>query len=113
MASHAALLEGRKAKAVHFRPRNLIVEFMLGLLAQGWSEVEILRNYPGLTRDQIWPVWAYAQQTVGNLHFERLLFGDLALAPVLKGSTIGTHTSPLSWRWIWENRARAISWVLL
>lgn len=33
----------------------------LGLLAQGWSEAEILRNYPGLTREQILACVAYAQ----------------------------------------------------
>jgi len=32
---------------------RLAVEFVLGLLAQGWNEAEILRNYPGLTREQI------------------------------------------------------------
>lgn len=32
---------------------RLAVEFLLGLIAQGWSEAEILRNYPGLTREQI------------------------------------------------------------
>lgn len=40
---------------------RLAVEFMLGLLAQGWSEAEILRNYPGLTREQILACMAYAQ----------------------------------------------------
>jgi len=32
---------------------RLAVEFILALLAQGWSEEEILRNYPGLTREDI------------------------------------------------------------
>ncbi len=27
---------------------RLSVEFVVGLLAQGWSEAEILQNYPGL-----------------------------------------------------------------
>ena len=40
---------------------RLAVEFVLGLLAQGWSEAEIIRNYPGLTRDQILACVAYAQ----------------------------------------------------
>lgn len=40
---------------------RLAVEFMLGILAQGWSEAEILRNYPGLTREQILACMAYAQ----------------------------------------------------
>ena len=32
---------------------RLAVEFIIDLLAQGWSETEILRNYPGLTREDI------------------------------------------------------------
>ena len=27
---------------------RLAVEFVIGLLAQGWPESEVLRNYPGL-----------------------------------------------------------------
>jgi len=30
---------------------RLSVEFIINLLAQGWSESEILRNYPGLTQE--------------------------------------------------------------
>ena len=26
---------------------RLSVEFIIGLLSQGWSEAEVLRNYPG------------------------------------------------------------------
>jgi uncharacterized protein (DUF433 family) len=40
---------------------RLAVEFVLGLLAQGWSESEIRRNYPGLTQAQILACVAYAQ----------------------------------------------------
>ncbi len=29
------------------------VEFVIGLLAQGWSEPEILRYYPGLTSEDV------------------------------------------------------------
>lgn len=32
---------------------RLAVEFIIDLLAQGWTEKEILRNYPGLTRQDI------------------------------------------------------------
>lgn len=32
---------------------RLAVEFIVDLLAQGWAEAEILRNYPGLTADDI------------------------------------------------------------
>jgi len=40
---------------------RLSVEFLLGLLAQGWSEAEILRNYPGLAREDLLACWAYAR----------------------------------------------------
>ena len=32
---------------------RLTVEFIIDLLAQGWTGEEILRNYPGLTRTEI------------------------------------------------------------
>ena len=32
---------------------RLAVEFVVELLAQGWPENEILRNYPGLTHEDI------------------------------------------------------------
>src|SRR5437667_60824 len=32
---------------------RLAVEFLIDLLAQGWSEAEILRNYPGLTIEDL------------------------------------------------------------
>jgi uncharacterized protein (DUF433 family) len=39
---------------------RLAVEFIISLLAQGWSEAEILTNYPGLTRDDILACLSYA-----------------------------------------------------
>jgi uncharacterized protein (DUF433 family) len=45
---------------------RLAVEFVLGLLAQGWNEAEILRNYPGLTREQILACVAYAQERLSE-----------------------------------------------
>ena len=35
------------------RGTRLAVEFIVDLLAQGWSEAEILRNYPGLMHEDI------------------------------------------------------------
>ena len=32
---------------------RLAVEFIVDLLAQGWPESEILRNYPGITHEDI------------------------------------------------------------
>ena len=45
---------------------RLEVEFVLGLLAQGWDEAEILRNYPGLTREQILACVAYAPERLSD-----------------------------------------------
>jgi uncharacterized protein (DUF433 family) len=39
---------------------RLAVEFIIDLLAQGWSEQEVLRNYPGLTREDIQACLHYA-----------------------------------------------------
>ncbi len=39
---------------------RLAVEFIVDLLAQGWSEQEILRNYPGLTHADIQACLNYA-----------------------------------------------------
>jgi uncharacterized protein (DUF433 family) len=46
------------------RGTRLAVEFVLDLLAQGWAEAEVLRNYPGLTRDDIRACLAYASATL-------------------------------------------------
>ncbi len=43
---------------------RLAVEFVVDLLAQGWTEAEILRNYPGLTRDDILACLAYAREVL-------------------------------------------------
>ena len=42
------------------RGTRLAVEFVIGLLAEGWSEEDVLRNYPGLTREDIQACLAYA-----------------------------------------------------
>ena len=42
------------------RGTRLAVEFILELLAAGQSEQDILRNYPGLTRDDILACLSYA-----------------------------------------------------
>ena len=39
---------------------RLAVEFVIELLAQGWPESEILRNYPGLAHEDIQACLAYA-----------------------------------------------------
>ena len=39
---------------------RLAVEFIIELLAQGWTETDILQNYPELTREDIQGCLAYA-----------------------------------------------------
>jgi uncharacterized protein (DUF433 family) len=39
---------------------RLAVEFIIDLLGQGWSEAEILENYPGLTKEDIQACLRYA-----------------------------------------------------
>jgi uncharacterized protein (DUF433 family) len=39
---------------------RLAVDFIIDLLAQGWTEMEILHNYPGLTQEDIRACLLYA-----------------------------------------------------
>ena len=48
---------------------RLAVEFIVDLLAQGWSHEEILRNYPGLTTEDINACLHYASEI---LHTEKV-----------------------------------------
>ena len=48
---------------------RLAVEFIIDLLAQGWSEADILDSYPGLTREDIQACLAYAS---AMLHAEKV-----------------------------------------
>jgi uncharacterized protein (DUF433 family) len=43
---------------------RLSVEFIIGLMADGWSEADILANYPGITHDDILACLAYARDTL-------------------------------------------------
>ncbi len=43
------------------RGTRLAVEFIIGLPAEGWTEGDILRNYPGLTHEHILACLAYAK----------------------------------------------------
>jgi uncharacterized protein (DUF433 family) len=47
---------------------RLAVEFIVGLMAQGRSEDEIIRNYPGVNREQIHACLAYAQDCMSMEH---------------------------------------------
>jgi uncharacterized protein (DUF433 family) len=46
------------------RGTRLSVEFLLGLLAAGWTDQQILDNYPTLTRDGLLAVFAFAAESV-------------------------------------------------
>jgi len=46
------------------RGTRLAVEFIIDLLAQGWTEAEILDNYPGLTQEDVQACLGYASATL-------------------------------------------------
>jgi uncharacterized protein (DUF433 family) len=46
------------------RGTRLSVEFVIGLLADGWAESDILDNYPGITHEDIIACLAYARDTL-------------------------------------------------
>lgn len=41
---------------------RLAVEFIVGLKAQGWSDTEILSNYPGISREDLLACLSYAEE---------------------------------------------------
>jgi uncharacterized protein (DUF433 family) len=43
---------------------RLAVEFIVDLLAQGWTEDAIIENYPGISKDDIKACLAYASATL-------------------------------------------------
>lgn len=45
---------------------RLSVELIIGLLADGWNETDVLESYPNLTRDDILACLAYARDLVGS-----------------------------------------------
>jgi uncharacterized protein (DUF433 family) len=48
------------------RGTRLAVEFIIGLLAEGWSEQDILANYQGLTHDDIAACLSYAREVLNG-----------------------------------------------
>ncbi|HEY5607001.1 MAG TPA: DUF433 domain-containing protein [Alphaproteobacteria bacterium] len=42
------------------RGTRVAVEFVVALFANGWSETEVLRNYPNLTREDLLACLQYA-----------------------------------------------------
>jgi uncharacterized protein (DUF433 family) len=45
---------------------RLSVEFILELIAEGWSEADMIRNYPGITHEQILACVAYAKDRLSE-----------------------------------------------
>lgn len=43
---------------------RLSVDFIIGLMAEGWSEADILRNYPGVTHADLAACLAYARDVL-------------------------------------------------
>jgi len=56
----AAVLAGKPV----VRGTRLSVDFIIGLMADGWSEADILRNYPGLAHEDIAACLAYARDVL-------------------------------------------------
>ena len=52
------------------RGTRLSVEFILGLFSEGWTEQQILENYPTLTNECLLAVFAFATECMR----EELLF---------------------------------------
>lgn len=48
------------------RGTRLAVEFLIGLMAEGWSEADILQNYPGITHDDVLACLAYARDVLSS-----------------------------------------------
>ena len=43
---------------------RIAVEHIVGLFAQGWSEAQILENYPRLTKESLQAVFSYIQDCI-------------------------------------------------
>lgn len=52
---------------------RIAVEHIVGLLAQGWTEAQVLENYPRLTKESLQAVFSYLQEC---LH-DGLLFSPI------------------------------------
>lgn len=46
---------------------RLSVEFLLGLMSEGWSQERILKNYPNLSSADLLALFSYAQQNVDEV----------------------------------------------
>jgi uncharacterized protein (DUF433 family) len=53
----SAILAGKPV----IRGTRMAVEFIIGLLADGWSEADVTANYPGLSHEDVLACLAYAR----------------------------------------------------
>jgi uncharacterized protein (DUF433 family) len=51
------------------RGTRLAVDFLLGLFAVGWTEAQVLENYPQLTPESLRAVFAFAAESLGDEAF--------------------------------------------
>lgn len=52
---------------------RLSVEFILGLFAEGWTEQQVMENYPTLTKDSLRAVFAFAKDCMGEEYLYPIL----------------------------------------
>ena len=62
IALDPAVLAGKPA----VRGTRLAIEFIIGLMAERWSEADILAAYPGLESDDIQACLAYARDVLSS-----------------------------------------------
>ena len=48
------------------RDTRLTVDFILSLFAEGWTENQVLENYPQLVREDLKAVFAFAQACIAD-----------------------------------------------
>jgi uncharacterized protein (DUF433 family) len=48
------------------RGTRLSVEFVISLMADGWSEADILANYPDVTHEDVIACFAYARDALSS-----------------------------------------------
>ena len=56
----SAVLTGKPV----IRGTRLSVDFVIGLMADGWTEADILRNYPGVSHDDVAACLAYVRDVL-------------------------------------------------
>jgi uncharacterized protein (DUF433 family) len=62
IAYDSAVLSGKPL----IKGTRLAVEFIIDLLAQGWTQADILESYPGLSHEDIRACLVYARDTLSE-----------------------------------------------